>query len=105
MVFLLFMLPLPQSINNMVSLPLQRIATLGSVFVMQLTGLRSVAEGNVILADLCTQSGTTGGRPGLQRFVHAHDSGRHGHGDRHLDSPADLEASRGACKRACPLPW
>ena len=37
-VFLLFMLPLPQSANNMVSLPLQRIATLGSVFVMQLTG-------------------------------------------------------------------
>ena len=32
----------------MVSLPLQRIATLGSVFMMQLTGLRAMADGNVI---------------------------------------------------------
>src|SRR5208337_4776743 len=47
-VFLVFMLPLPQSANNMIALPLQRIATLGSVFVMQLTGLWAIAEGNVI---------------------------------------------------------
>ena len=47
-IFLVFMLPLPPLINEMVSLPLQRIATLGSVFMMQLTGLRVMAEGNVI---------------------------------------------------------
>ena len=47
-VFLVFMLPLPSAINGMVSLPLQRIATLGSVFMMQLTGLRAMADGNVI---------------------------------------------------------
>ncbi len=47
-VFLVFMLPLPQSANNMIALPLQQIATLGSVFVMQLTGLWAIAEGNVI---------------------------------------------------------
>jgi exosortase len=47
-VFLLFMLPLPQSVNNTISLPLQWIATLGSVFMMQLTGLWASAEGNVI---------------------------------------------------------
>jgi len=47
-VFLVFMLPLPQSANNMIALPLQRIATLGSVFVMQFTGLWAIAEGNVI---------------------------------------------------------
>ena len=47
-VFLLFMLPLPASVNNAISLPLQRIATLGSVFIMQLTGLSVFAEGNVI---------------------------------------------------------
>lgn len=46
--FLVFMLPLPPSINTLVSLPLQRIATIGSCFVMQLTGLWVVAEGNVI---------------------------------------------------------
>jgi len=47
-VFLVFMLPLPQSANNIIALTLQRIATLGSVFVMQLTGLQANAEGNVI---------------------------------------------------------
>jgi exosortase len=48
-VFLLFMLPLPQQANNLISLPLQLIATVGSVFMMQLTGLWASAEGNVII--------------------------------------------------------
>ena len=47
-IFLVFMLPLPPSINGLISRPLQQIATLGSVFMMQLTGLRVIAEGNVI---------------------------------------------------------
>ncbi len=47
-VFLVFMLPLPEAANNLIALPLQRIATLGSIFVMQLTGLWAIAEGNVI---------------------------------------------------------
>ncbi len=47
-VFLIFMLPLPESIKDTLSLPLQTIATLGSVFVMQLTGLRAIADGHVI---------------------------------------------------------
>jgi exosortase len=47
-IFLVFMLPLPPLINGLVSLPLQRIATVGSVFMMQLSGLRVMAEGNVI---------------------------------------------------------
>ena len=46
--FLVFMLPLPPSVNTLVSLPLQKIATIGSCFMMQLTGLWVVAEGNVI---------------------------------------------------------
>ena len=48
-VFLLFMLPLPQQANNLISLPLQLIATVGSVFMMQLSGLWASAEGNVII--------------------------------------------------------
>jgi len=48
-VFLLFMLNLPTAINNMVAMPLQRIATMGSVFVMQLTGLWVINEGNIIV--------------------------------------------------------
>jgi len=47
-VFLLFMLPLPPTANNMVALPLQNLAALGSVFVMQLTGMRALQEGNII---------------------------------------------------------
>lgn len=46
--FLVFMLPLPLLVNNLVSLPLQRIATTGSCFLLQLSGLWSIQEGNVI---------------------------------------------------------
>jgi exosortase len=46
--FLIFMLPLPQPVNNLVSLPLQRIATTGSCFLLQLSGLWSIQEGNLI---------------------------------------------------------
>jgi exosortase len=46
--FLVFMLPLPQPVNNLVSLPLQRIATTGSCFLLQLSGLWSIQEGNLI---------------------------------------------------------
>ena len=47
-VFLFFMLPLPPSVNMILAYPLQRLATLGSVSVLQLTGLPVLAEGNVI---------------------------------------------------------
>jgi exosortase len=46
--FLLFMLPLPYSIETMLSHPLQRIATTCSVYAMQTLGLPAIAEGNVI---------------------------------------------------------
>jgi exosortase len=49
LVFLVFMFPLPRAVNTAVALPLQRIATHGSVFTMQLTGLWVVSEGNVII--------------------------------------------------------
>jgi exosortase len=47
-VFLFFMLPLPPSINTFLANPLQRLATLGSVAVLQVMGLPVLAEGNVI---------------------------------------------------------
>jgi exosortase len=47
-IFLVFMLNLPPAINDRVAMPLQRIATKGSVFVMQLTGLWVLSEGNII---------------------------------------------------------
>ncbi|WP_422931944.1 exosortase/archaeosortase family protein [Singulisphaera sp. PoT] len=47
--FLLFMLPLPPSINSILADPLQRVATLGSITVLQVMNLPVFAEGNVII--------------------------------------------------------
>jgi exosortase len=47
-VFLVFMLPLPPTINDLIALPLQRFAATGSCFLLQLSGLWAIQEGNVI---------------------------------------------------------
>lgn len=47
--FLFFMIPLPPSLNALLARPLQNIATIGSVALLQLTGMPVVAEGNVII--------------------------------------------------------
>jgi exosortase len=47
--FLVFLLPLPTSINSILAQPLQRVATTGSCALLKLTGLWVIAEGNVIL--------------------------------------------------------
>jgi len=47
-VFLIFLLPLPTSVNNMVSMPMQKLATVGSSFLLQLSGLWVIPEGNII---------------------------------------------------------
>jgi exosortase len=47
-VFLVFMLPLPDAINARIALPLQRIATSGSYILLQLSGFWALQEGNVI---------------------------------------------------------
>jgi exosortase len=46
--FLVFMLPLPRTINDLVALPLQRIAAAGSCFLLQLSHLWAIQEGNII---------------------------------------------------------
>jgi exosortase len=46
--FLVFMFPLPRSVNNSISLPLQEIATAGSCFLLQLSGIWVVQDGNTI---------------------------------------------------------
>jgi len=48
-IFLGFMIPLPPIINAILSTPLQTIATTGSIFLLQATGLPAINEGNVIL--------------------------------------------------------
>ena len=47
--FLFFMLPLPPRLNLLLSAQLQRIATLGSVLVLQIIGLPVISEGNTIV--------------------------------------------------------
>lgn len=47
-VFLVFMLPLPPSINIILAAPLQRLATIGSTGLLQAVGLPVLAQGNVI---------------------------------------------------------
>jgi len=54
--YLVFMLPLPPEINNLIALPLQRIATSCSCFLLQLSGLWAIQDGNVI--NLNTPHGT-----------------------------------------------
>jgi exosortase len=46
--FLVFMLPLPNDFNNLIALPLQRIAATGSYFLLQLCGFWVVQQGNVL---------------------------------------------------------
>ena len=56
MAFLVFLLPLPRPVNELISLPLQRIATSGSCFLLQLSGFWAIQSGNVI--NLATPHGT-----------------------------------------------
>jgi exosortase len=46
--FLVFMLPLPNAINGLIALPLQRIAATGSRFLLQLSGFWVIQTGNVL---------------------------------------------------------
>jgi exosortase len=48
MLFLVFMLPLPTSVNGWIALPLQRIAATGSYYIIQLSGFWVVQQGNVL---------------------------------------------------------
>lgn len=46
--FLVFMFPLPDAVNSLVSQPLQQVATKGSCFILQLMGMWVIPAGNVI---------------------------------------------------------
>jgi exosortase len=48
---LVFMLPFPFQVEGMLSAPLQHLATVSSVYVLQTLGLPAVAEGNIICID------------------------------------------------------
>jgi exosortase len=46
--FLIFMIPLPNVVNELVSLPLQFIAATGSCFLLQFSGFWVIQDGNVL---------------------------------------------------------
>ena len=48
-VFLVFMIPLPGFLADLMGTPLRELATAGSTFVIQTLGIPAVPEGNVIL--------------------------------------------------------
>lgn len=48
-VFLVFMVPAPGVVGEMLRHPLQRIATIASTYILQTCGIPAVAQGNVIL--------------------------------------------------------
>lgn len=49
LLFLSLMVPLPEVIHNMISLPLQRMATTGSVFLLEVFGARVSQLGNIVI--------------------------------------------------------
>jgi exosortase len=49
--FLAFMLPLPFTVERLLSHPLQRIGTLASTYTLQTIGLPALSEGNTILVN------------------------------------------------------
>ncbi|MBN1506438.1 MAG: exosortase/archaeosortase family protein [Sedimentisphaerales bacterium] len=48
LLFLFFMIPFPGRVHNLISGPLQRVATNGSVFLLEVIGVRVSQEGNVV---------------------------------------------------------
>ena len=49
LLFLFLMVPLPGQVHNMISGPLQNLATTGSVFLLEAFGLRISQQGNVVM--------------------------------------------------------
>src|SRR5262249_38807080 len=49
LVYLAFMFPLPPSVNAFLANPLQRLATWGSLSLLQSLGLPALAQGNVLI--------------------------------------------------------
>ncbi len=51
LLFLLLMVPLPGRVHDLISLPLQRVATAGSVFLLEAFGTSVSQHGNVVVLD------------------------------------------------------
>ena len=51
LLFMFLMLPLPRSIHNVVTLPLQNLATVSAVFCLETLGYAAIRDGNIINID------------------------------------------------------
>ena len=90
--FLVFMLPLPQLVNNLLALPLQSVAATSSRFLLQLSGVWVIQEGNVI--NLSTSHGVERSCcTRLQWLANVDDHGRYRDSYHHADPPSSVEAN------------
>ena len=92
--FLVFMLPLPAVVNRWLPLPLQSFAATSSRFLLQLTGIWVIQEGNVIKPQYrAWQYGTARRGTRLQWTADANDDGCHCHRGRYSPSASEVEAN------------
>ncbi|MCP4256034.1 MAG: exosortase/archaeosortase family protein [Planctomycetes bacterium] len=69
LLLLIFMVPLPRFIHNMISGPLQMMATTGAVFLVQVFGTRISQEGNIVTLNENTSLGIVEACSGLRMLM------------------------------------
>jgi len=69
LLFLFLMVPLPGRIHNLISGPLQRLATAGSVFLLELFGVTVAQEGNVIVLNDSVRAAVSEACSGLRMLT------------------------------------
>lgn len=69
LLILLLMVPLPGRVHNMISGPLQNMATTGAVFLMEAFGLRVSQQGNVMMLNQDTPLGVAEACSGLRMLT------------------------------------
>ncbi len=69
LVFLLLMVPLPGRVHNLISLPLQSIATAGAVFLLEACGTSVSQQGNVVMLNGDTALAVAEACSGLRMLI------------------------------------
>lgn len=69
LLFLSLMVPLPGVIHNMISLPLQRMATTGSFFLLEVFGARVSQQGNIVILNENTRLAVAEACSGLRLLM------------------------------------
>jgi exosortase len=69
LLFLFLMVPFPGRVHNLISGPLQRLATTGSVFLLEAFGVRVSQQGNVVMLDENTPMAVAEACSGLRMLM------------------------------------